>query len=221
MPSGWLSPSPARLALACALRFWRLARSCSASRTARSPLALEAGLSSLIVPLPCRLVGIGGPGACDPCLARGCADRRYEAHFVAGKWPWHGRYSKLALPGTIWQKRRTPRCCSSSVVEHSLGKGEVESSILSCSTSFPPKCTYHQLSPTGRAGWIRRRHVHLRFHPQEDVHGSGRRPGFQPSPGCRYWHECLEGKAAASLRRRVHACMGDDSSPETDGRLAL
>jgi hypothetical protein len=27
------------------------------------------------------------------------------------------------------------RCCSSSVVEHSLGKGEVESSILSCSTS--------------------------------------------------------------------------------------
>ncbi len=28
-----------------------------------------------------------------------------------------------------------PGCCSSSVVEHSLGKGEVESSILSCSTS--------------------------------------------------------------------------------------
>jgi hypothetical protein len=27
-----------------------------------------------------------------------------------------------------------PRRCSSSVVEHSLGKGEVESSILSCST---------------------------------------------------------------------------------------
>jgi hypothetical protein len=27
-------------------------------------------------------------------------------------------------------------CCSSSVVEHSLGKGEVESSILSCSTSY-------------------------------------------------------------------------------------
>jgi hypothetical protein len=26
------------------------------------------------------------------------------------------------------------RGCSSSVVEHSLGKGEVESSILSCST---------------------------------------------------------------------------------------
>ncbi len=28
--------------------------------------------------------------------------------------------------------------CGSSVVEHSLGKGEVESSILSCSTSLTP-----------------------------------------------------------------------------------
>ena len=31
---------------------------------------------------------------------------------------------------------RKARCCS-SVVEHTLGKGEVESSILSCSTIFP------------------------------------------------------------------------------------
>jgi hypothetical protein len=31
-------------------------------------------------------------------------------------------------------RRMRFRCCSSSVVEHSLGKGEVESSILSCST---------------------------------------------------------------------------------------
>jgi hypothetical protein len=31
-----------------------------------------------------------------------------------------------------------PVCCSSSVVEHSLGKGEVESSILSCSTTIFP-----------------------------------------------------------------------------------
>ena len=30
------------------------------------------------------------------------------------------------------------RCCRSSVVEHSLGKGEVDSSILSCSTSPTP-----------------------------------------------------------------------------------
>ena len=32
--------------------------------------------------------------------------------------------------------QRPKRCCGSSVVEHSLGKGEVESSILSHSTIF-------------------------------------------------------------------------------------
>ena len=45
---------------------------------------------------------------------------------------------RLAMPSLLWQEaqRFYPRlgCCSSSVVEHSLGKGEVESSILSCST---------------------------------------------------------------------------------------
>ena len=40
-----------------------------------------------------------------------------------------GRVSSGKFPG----KR-----CSSSVVEHSLGKGEVESSILSCSTILSP-----------------------------------------------------------------------------------
>jgi hypothetical protein len=34
-------------------------------------------------------------------------------------------------PSALWTRFG---CCSSSVVEHSLGKGEVESSILSCST---------------------------------------------------------------------------------------
>jgi hypothetical protein len=45
---------------------------------------------------------------------------------------------RLAMPSLLWQEAERfhprPRCCSSSVVEHSLGKGEVESSILSCST---------------------------------------------------------------------------------------
>jgi hypothetical protein len=45
------------------------------------------------------------------------------------------------MPSLLWQEAERfhprPRCCSSSVVEHSLGKGEVESSILSCSTIFP------------------------------------------------------------------------------------
>ena len=41
------------------------------------------------------------------------------------------------------------RRCSSSVVEHSLGKGEVESSILSCSTIHPDVRTPHT---TGHVG---------------------------------------------------------------------
>ena len=48
---------------------------------------------------------------------------------------------RLAIRPCLWQEpQRWPRVsrgsirCSSSVVEHSLGKGEVESSILSCST---------------------------------------------------------------------------------------
>src|SRR5271156_3847874 len=54
----------------------------------------------------------------------------------------HGNASRLlAMPSLLWQEagriHPRPRCCSSSVVEHSLGKGEVESSILSCSTIFP------------------------------------------------------------------------------------
>src|SRR6185437_9806204 len=52
--------------------------------------------------------------------------------------------------GGLWQtsRRRSadlapilfkPTCCRSSVVEHSLGKGEVDSSILSGSTSQHPE----------------------------------------------------------------------------------
>jgi hypothetical protein len=47
------------------------------------------------------------------------------------------------MPSLLWQEAQRfylrLRCCSSSVVEHSLGKGEVESSILSCSTITPPR----------------------------------------------------------------------------------
>ena len=46
------------------------------------------------------------------------------------------RQPALAYRSALWQKppHSGPRC-GSSVVEHSLGKGEVESSILSRSTS--------------------------------------------------------------------------------------
>ena len=49
---------------------------------------------------------------------------------------WHaaGRVDEHAL----WPSFGRRRCCS-SVVEHSLGKGEVDSSILSGSTSYLPK----------------------------------------------------------------------------------
>lgn len=53
---------------------------------------------------------------------------------------------------------KTDKCCGSSVVEHSLGKGEVESSILSRSTIPPassllqifqsPKSSFHPKSPS-------------------------------------------------------------------------
>ena len=42
-----------------------------------------------------------------------------------------------------------PRCCRSSEVEHSLGKGEVESSILSGSTIF-----FNYLAKTTRLSLI-------------------------------------------------------------------
>lgn len=50
-----------------------------------------------------------------------------------------GRFScksSLAYLAPMWHKaaQRLAKCCGSSVAEHSLGKGEVESSILSRST---------------------------------------------------------------------------------------
>nr|CBI82931.1 hypothetical protein BARSC_190204 [Bartonella schoenbuchensis R1] len=42
---------------------------------------------------------------------------------------------------------KTDKCCGSSVVEHSLGKGEVESSILSRSTIPPASFLPHRHNP--------------------------------------------------------------------------
>ena len=72
------------------------------------------------------------------------ANRGHEGRF--------GRPNALAHEGALWQEPAACRpfshrfcrgfslgpasCCRSSVVEHSLGKGEVDSSILSGSTSF-------------------------------------------------------------------------------------
>ncbi len=44
--------------------------------------------------------------------------------------------SRSCISAAVGLGGQSPACCRSSVVEHSLGKGEVESSILSGSTSF-------------------------------------------------------------------------------------
>ncbi len=46
---------------------------------------------------------------------------------------WQG---SARLGGALWADSRIRACCRSSVVEHSIGNGEVDSSILSGSTSF-------------------------------------------------------------------------------------
>src|SRR5690606_30321841 len=50
--------------------------------------------------------------------------------------PWLIYHSKRDFGRASSCISRPMACCGSSVVEHSLGKGEVESSILSHSTSF-------------------------------------------------------------------------------------
>ena len=73
------------------------------------------------------------------------ADRGYargaRAPWLATPHPlWHTRAASRAVLPIIRRSSgsclRCAQCCRSSVVEHSLGKGEVESSILSGSTRF-------------------------------------------------------------------------------------
>ncbi len=65
----------------------------------------------------------------------------------------------VAQPLAFVYLRRHHRRCSSSVVEHSLGKGEVESSILSCSTYFPRACPVSGLPMRRPAVWQTEFHV--------------------------------------------------------------
>src|SRR4051794_32039588 len=81
----------------------------------------------------------------------------------------------LPLAGWLWHNARrfgplfkVPRaCCRSSVVEHSLGKGEVDSSILSGSTIAPPKTKQKQCySQRGQVGpHLGPHRTHLRCSP--------------------------------------------------------
>ena len=72
-------------------------------------------------------------------------------------WPSCGRSQFLSSDTRNWLLAtglRPPRRCGSSVVEHSLGKGEVESSILSRSTSIGP-LIIRQSQATGMARKLR------------------------------------------------------------------
>ena len=102
-------------------------------------------------------------------LARSRVARRKTRFSTGGRGPM--RTTRLAMAPRLWQKPDAfggdaPRCCSSSVVEHSLGKGEVESSILSCSTIFPKKINLngavHSLFPSEQTAKVPQK---FRCHP--------------------------------------------------------
>src|SRR6516164_9014687 len=117
-------------ARACSLRrrrFSRRALASRSSRAARSRLLRDVSDESLSI---------------HQCYRRGTAT--VEPHLRVYQTPTGGRAGRLTLPTVVsscicfqsqWGSAQTGRC-RSSVVEHSLGKGEVESSILSGSTIF-------------------------------------------------------------------------------------
>ena len=85
-----------------------------------------------------RLPGSGLAPCCRSPTPQVCAERQHPDYAaIAGQRSTADDRSGLTLiqrnPYTARAIR--PRRCTSSVVEHSLGKGEVDSSILSCSTT--------------------------------------------------------------------------------------
>ena len=106
----------------CALRRARFARSAALSRASR--VSVRGSLGGFAMPPVSDLARLR-----PACAGPGCA----KFAFRVGKgeiFPW-----PPCAPRAVGLKPR-PQCCGSSVVEHSLGKGEVESSILSHSTIF-------------------------------------------------------------------------------------
>ena len=129
-PSGRSSAPPVRRALVCSLRRCRLARSSPARRVLRSgcfAFSFEPSLEAMSSVPTCRKTGAYRQkhGSLWPC--RGARSSRADTV-----------NTRLALARCIWQKSAASAGCGSSVVEHSLGKGEVESSILSRSTILSP-----------------------------------------------------------------------------------
>ena len=115
-PSRRESASPWRRERVCSLRRARLARNCSAKRSSRVFVELRsAGI------LITSFSGDHHSGSL-LCSKAGCMIHKPRLRSKKS----YGR-----------SQPHSSASCGSSVVEHSLGKGEVESSILSRSTIFP------------------------------------------------------------------------------------
>ena len=119
MPVG-SAGSPAERPLACALRRLRFSRSAALRRRSRRAFS-----------------GLFGPSFMrpdyDPPAPQGRPGRRLEARACANS----GHVARIATFAAVLNPvdfRKPARRCRSSVVEHSLGKGEVVSSILTGST---------------------------------------------------------------------------------------
>src|SRR4029077_543323 len=110
---------------ACCLRRLRFSRSATARRALR---AARASALPLVPVLP--LVTMAALKTCPP--SPGNAASADWPLACAGMPP----MASIAPPFHLgyWPLSRHPACCRSSVVEHSLGKGEVVSSILTGST---------------------------------------------------------------------------------------
>lgn len=128
MPSVLSSASPVRRERACAFRLRRFARSSSARRAFRWSWVVEGVLLSFAVMA-------AGPNR-SPCSIVMSERNTYHC----GRPMSAQKTSRLSDRHNLRSRESCGRSpphsgrCRSSVVEHSLGKGEVESSILSGST---------------------------------------------------------------------------------------
>ena len=121
-PRGARAPAP------CASAGWRAARSASRALRVVLPGARLRWSSAWRFPSAAGSVADGITAASRAVATAMCSLSRCGSK---------SRRRACALPDSYGRRPPHPASCGSSVVEHSLGKGEVESSILSRSTSFP------------------------------------------------------------------------------------
>ena len=126
----------------CSLRRRRLSRKAAPNaRRARHVRGAGQGRGGERRPSP-RWNGSGGPLSISVHSTGGTRSSTHNPA-LAARITTSGGAARLAKRrGLVYLRGPPARApgCRSSVVEHPLGKGEVESSILSGSTSFPPVC---------------------------------------------------------------------------------